>query len=333
MGPRRKYRGFVQRGWLRDRLLDGNLTELPRPIHRLRITVPPALSPCPYVDGVTYIRSRSELRFDFQFWMDDWKGDWTPADYVMCLRDVVRERADKRVRWAGTRDEFRDLYEGFSIAVGGLRRASTLREMVAELGVRVTELHEEAEESLRLATDEGAVVVRFEFPESVRGACEQYLVYFAEFLRDLGVGADTALTTEAGGVLFSVKPTDATQALSQIREALDMYLRLPASPISDVSFDDVAAQKLLANIRHLESQLALAQAVMYSQRASIQAQATTIENQQRIMSGDVVINSVAPSDREEFLGGTVALTRYEGKGFEVNLAEVMRRLRSLFRKK
>lgn len=35
--------------------------------------------------------------------------------------------------------------------------------------------------------------------------------------------------------------------------------------------------------------------------------------------------------KEEILGGVFALGKYEGKGFEINLAELLRRLRQFFK--
>ncbi len=37
-------------------------------------------------------------------------------------------------------------------------------------------------------------------------------------------------------------------------------------------------------------------------------------------------------DKEEFLGGAFALTKYEDKGIVINFAEIFRKLRGLFRK-
>ncbi|HYJ88718.1 MAG TPA: hypothetical protein VEW46_21810 [Pyrinomonadaceae bacterium] len=66
-----------------------------------------------------------------------------------------------------------------------------------------------------LGEDSDSVSALFEFPEEVRLPCEQYLQYFAEFLRDLGVNANTSLVQQAGQVLFTVTPTDQEQALSK----------------------------------------------------------------------------------------------------------------------
>jgi len=41
---------------------------------------------------------------------------------------------------------------------------------------------------------------------------------------------------------------------------------------------------------------------------------------------------IKSDDKEEFLGGAVALTKYQGKGVEINLAEIFRKLKRLFQK-
>ncbi len=91
--------------------------------------------------------------------------------------------------------------------------------------------------------------VRFNFPEQFKTPCEQYLLYFAQFLQDLGISATSNLKEEAGKVLFSVTPTDDKEALDKIREALAVYLNLPASPI--VYDDSFAAMRLQQQIENL----------------------------------------------------------------------------------
>jgi hypothetical protein len=68
------------------------------------------------------------------------------------------------------------------------------------------------------------------FPPAIRTACEQYLLYFVQFLEDLGVSATAEIKEDAKRVLFSVTPTDGCAALQQIREALEVYLKLPEMP-------------------------------------------------------------------------------------------------------
>lgn len=77
------------------------------------------------------------------------------------------------------------------------------------------------------------IVGVFNFPEEIRFACQQYLAYFAQFLRDLrGIEATSELREEGGKTLFSVIPQNDFEALDNIKELLITYLSLPASPVS-----------------------------------------------------------------------------------------------------
>jgi CheY-like chemotaxis protein len=182
---------------------------------------------------------------------------------------------------------------------------------------------------------DNSVVMSFDFPEEIKVSCEQYLLYFAQFLKDLGVKADTALTHEAGQVLFTVTPADKEQALDQIHAALDVYLHLASSPVSDTTNEAIEVQRLESNILRLRSDLKLAAAELQAKNATIQAQELTISVQKGLLSGEIIFDSLKdvtpkPKDREELLGGTLAIKKYEGKGFDVDLPVVFRRLKQLF---
>ncbi|HYE76343.1 MAG TPA: hypothetical protein VEF04_23565, partial [Blastocatellia bacterium] len=187
-----------------------------------------------------------------------------------------------------------------------------------------------------LSNRSDSVAMSFDFPAEVRVTCEQYLLYFAQFLRDLGVEADTTLTHDAGQVLFTVTPTNKQQALDRIRDALEIYLKLPYSPISDTTGSEIAVQRLEANILRLRSDLKLAAAELQAKNTTIQAQQLTIDIQRGLLSGEIIIDSlkdVTPKakdkDKEEVFDGLAEITKYEGKGFNLNLPEIFRRLKRL----
>jgi len=193
--------------------------------------------------------------------------------------------------------------------------------------------HEQAERNLAAQIRPDSVVTYFDFPPQAKTACGQYLLYFAQFLADLGVTADCELKEEMGKVLFAVTPTTAEDALGKIRAVLAVYLRLPTSPIAKNPGDGLQVQSMIAQIHHLKGQLAVASAVRQAKDAIIEAQRTTIS----VLTGDIVVDSVrltnAPineTNEEQFLDGMVSLTKYEGKAFKVDLPEVFRRLKKLF---
>jgi hypothetical protein len=71
----------------------------------------------------------------------------------------------------------------------------------AEISVHRKQIQKILDQSVAYITqtfDRESLAVFFEFPEPIKTACEQYLLYFGQFLKDLGVSATTALTHESG---------------------------------------------------------------------------------------------------------------------------------------
>lgn len=195
--------------------------------------------------------------------------------------------------------------------------------------------HEEAVRNLATKSSDNSITLIFDFPVEIKTSCEQYLLYFIQFLQDLGVEAKSELKDEAGKVLFSVTPTNTEHALDNIRAALDVYLHLSSSPISDTANESIAIQRLESNILRLRSGLKLAAAEIQAKNATIQAHELTISIQKGLLSGEIIIDSLKdvtpkPKDTEEMLGGTLAIKKYEGKGFDLDLPEIFRRLKKLF---
>jgi len=192
---------------------------------------------------------------------------------------------------------------------------------------------------------EHSIVLSFDLPDEVRSACEQYLVFFSQFLQDVGLSATNDIRhDEAGRILFSVTPTDSKSALGAIREALNTYLQLPAKIRSDdfTLNDAPEVQRMAANLHHLRGQLLLAASMMEARETTIQAQALAIQIlTSQAEPTDLLVNSTTtpsaswPSDKEVLLGGIVKIGDAEiGKlGVSISLAEIYRRCRERFGKK
>lgn len=166
----------------------------------------------------------------------------------------------------------------------------------------------------------------FEFPIEIQSACEQYLIYFAQFLRDLGIEASTEIKRQAQHTLFNVIPQDSEEALDKIKEALDIYINLPQASdieLSQSENKDVSVQQLLSNIYHLKSQLMLANATIESKTATIQS--LNISNYK--LSEIVEAQSKELESEDELIGELVTVKKYDGKWFSINLPEIWRRLK------
>lgn len=157
----------------------------------------------------------------------------------------------------------------------------TISEIVTPFIEIILDCHNKTLDNLKFLKDSNSLSILFDFPEELKITCEQYLLYFAQFLRDLGVNATPNIKEEAGKVLFSVTPTDNIEALDKIREALAVYLNLPSSPIEyDESF---AAMRLHQQIDNLQHSQRMAEREIRSSERELRLAQTVIEHQDKII--------------------------------------------------
>ncbi|WP_268624274.1 hypothetical protein [Paenibacillus alvei] len=282
--------------------------------------------------------SKFTLIFFHDWNPDDWKNFFSMKDLDKALSEIIITFNDLGIEYLGM-----DAGNGgFDIECSNINSSHAIQAVIDEKKLLIDEIYNKVSNLLIEQSRENAVVSVFDFPEQVRVPCEQYLIYFADFLRNLGIKATTDIAHEAGNVLFSVTPESKDIALQHIREALDIYLNLPGSMqgIQLLSMDvGIKEQQLLAQIHHLSSQISLANALTQSQRDTIQYQQTVIDQQQQVLDASILQQSLLTEtlknkteDSEKILGGAISLTKYEGKGFHINIANIYRHLKGTFNK-
>lgn len=77
--------------------------------------------------------------------------------------------------------------------------------------------------------DNNGVTAIFQFPEHLKTPCEQYLTYFAVFLKDIGITSNVSLEGRGLDTFFKTVPKDYKQALEKIQKALMIYLSIPVA--------------------------------------------------------------------------------------------------------
>jgi hypothetical protein len=186
--------------------------------------------------------------------------------------------------------------------------SKSIRENLSEHIKILTNVHVITKKKLKLNFYHSSIISVFNFPEGLKIPCEQYLLYFAQFLQDLGINATSNLKEEAGKVLFSVTPTDDIEALDKIREALAVYLNLPSSPI--VYDESFAAMRLKAEIERFHHSQRMTQLELQSTGYALKLAHKSIEDLQmvnqlqkehieRIKSPTVIIDSLENKDEFE----------------------------------
>lgn len=199
-------------------------------------------------------KSKQCIQFEVEFEPDlvNWNFPYSYNTYYEIFRNTWEKEIDKNPLFGvgGKKDKFMPV-------VKAILNDLSLREEIENNIKQFAEIHIKTLSQLKELQFENSLLTSFNFPEAFKVPCEQYLLYFAQFLQDLGINATSDLKEEAGKVLFSVTPTDDVEALDKIREALAVYLNLPASPIVyDESFAAMRLQQQVENLQHSQKMAA-----------------------------------------------------------------------------
>lgn len=249
---------------------------------------------------------------------EDWKRPFTINEFAEALEAVLGMKASNKVRYQQD-DNF--VSNGCGVVWSfdpGERIDRIYDRIVAEFSEILKETHYNL-----LKLDAHSLWNYFRFPDEVKVACTQYLIYFAQFLADLGISAGVEVTgNHAGAILFKVVPEDRETSLQLIKEALDAYLSAASTDFSDMGssgINDIAVMQLQSNVMHLKSQLMLA-------KSNMQMKDATIETLQ--LSNYQYKQILEQKDKEEdVIPGIVSVGKFESNGISVNLGELLKRLK------
>lgn len=315
------------------------------PLHR--IDFKPALGEIGLTTSVTVFSD--DIIFEVAPTLPEWNRPYRFVDYCNEFTRLAKEEYEMDVHHQYPINEH--FADSLRIRFEYPLSHESLQGYVTSAILLTKAVHRETEQNLTLKVNERSVIASFtDFPKEVETYCEQYLTYFIQFLRDLGVDATSELKHEAGQVLFTVTPNNKHEALDNIRTALEIYLHLPSSPIGNDPNSEIAIQRLESQVLRFQSDLKLAAAELQAKNATIQSKDATIEAQQltinvqkALLHGEIFPPPIKQielgkkadkeEDREEFLGGTLAITTYKDKGIEVSWAKMFRHLRGLFENK
>lgn len=277
-----------------------------------------------------------ELAFDLEFDLDNWKQLWSMPDHAGEYMSVVDS-----LKISGLVCHWKDesALNGVTISFHLTDQNAIIQTEIDSRVLFLEKAHKQTLFNLLSGIEPKAILTRFSFPEEVKVPCEQYLLYFIQFLHDIGIEATSQLREEAGEVLFSVTPVDREEALENIKTALEIYLRLPSNPtITTLTSmeSEIGVQRLVSNILHLNSQLVLANATIQQKDMLLQQQGTFIQQQQQLLSGQVLIQSIQGGEiaenKESLVSDIISIKKFDWKFIELDLPTLLKRLKQRFKR-
>jgi hypothetical protein len=278
-----------------------------------------------------------DFTYVIQLKSTDWSLPFSVNSYIERFVDIWKKKSSRYcdIQYGELYEEDEESYDialTINYSVETFRK-SILKEIKNAEPV-IKECHEETI-NLLMKGSEHSFLVSFDFPDEVKIPCEQYLIYFAQFLKDLGIDAISNLKEEAGKVLFSVTPNEDIEALDKIREALEVYLRLPSSPITSNS-QEIAIQRLESQVEYFRSQIRLARAENQLKEATIQQQQVTIMKLgENVMIESMVKPVSGKKTSEKVVKGVEVgkIEELEKYGVIIDLGELFRTMKGWFKKK
>lgn len=301
----------------------------------------------PLIDGI---------RFSFRFNQNalvvtpsidtmNWIYRISPADFIPGFFKILIKEMKKnirvRVEWTNKTNIYIDIKDGELILYDYVSK------ILEALSISVLT----ASEAAGIYISEDRFEIAFDFPKHIRSACEQYLLYFVEFLKDNGETVTADITHNGTTTLFSILPESKDVALEKIFEALRLYLEAPGqfNSSQNYSMQSIEFQRLQIQIGHFQGQLALAQATMLQQRMVIQGYEEFIDSQsvlitqqakavdQSILQGRILTDSIVIADNSDEESESLGIPylnvkKYDLGPVEIDLPHAARDIKSLFEK-
>ena len=221
------------------------------------------------------------------------------------------------------------ILNGFGIRLTFYDNSESVQKYFDKIFEAYENIFQAAENNLIKELNKSSLVSYFNFPPEIETACKQYLIYFTEFLNDIGVSADSNISTHLGQTIFTVTPANKNHALELIKDTLNMYLSLPSNPeIMQINIinQDIGVQQLFSNIQFLQSQLMLGNAIIQAKDTSIKSlEISNYQLKQIIDSKNIELEK--QNQGEDLIKGIVSVNKFENKGISINFGELLRRIK------
>lgn len=220
-----------------------------------------------YLDWVVVTKSNddiSALCFMLFQW-DTWVNPYNIKDYIQELTNEFNKN--------GIINEFDDNYsEGVGISYT-LESISGIKELCETNQKIITKCVKNATERCLERTKESVLVKVFDFPEHYKTACTQYMVWFGDFLKTLGMSAEVSIENSDGKTTLLVNSE--YQFKERLEQALYTYLSLPDSEICPVDTSNIESkvnyQMMVSQVQNLKTQIELKESIIEMKNATIEA--------------------------------------------------------------
>ncbi|NQY65018.1 MAG: hypothetical protein HRT38_15065 [Alteromonadaceae bacterium] len=181
---------------------------------------------------------------------------------------------------------------------------------------------------LNKTNSENVFIKLFNFPSGYENICSQYLMWFGEFLKNLGINANVSTEQTYGQTALIINPEKNNELLIKIEHLFYQYLQLPyveiLPPEKSLTQQEMHAyHTTIMQVQHLATQIQMKDSVI----ASYQASNTSLMAQLKPQSDQpLLMESLKDEKKYEFFNGAIKIPAKQHFGKNKNITFDMSKL-------
>lgn len=161
----------------------------------------------------------------------------------------------------------------------------------------------------------------FEFPDEYKHICSQYIMWFGEFLKNIGIEANVSTEHKNGQTTLLVEPEKNPELLLQIERYFYQYIGLPSikllPPAPNLTQEEMYAyQSAIMQVQHLNTQIQMKDAVIASQNITNFSLISKIKQKEEL---PLLVESLQEDKKYELFNGAVKIPAIQKFGKNGNI--------------
>ncbi|WP_045420015.1 hypothetical protein [Vibrio jasicida] len=211
-----------------------------------------------------------------------------------------------------------DIDEGYAYISCTLKLAPTdnLNEKATFASNLLLEANNDTLNKLNKAMLDEYILETFQFPREYQSICSQYLIWFGEFLENIGIDALVSVNNDGEQTQVKISSKHSEQVLEKIEELFSQYIALPYAEFLPAAHpldpqQQFMVTQLRTQINHFKGQLEVKSSVIQLKEATIQGLQREIQSQQNIIDVQknqlLLIESKQGDEEVELFGGVIKL--------------------------
>lgn len=258
---------------------------------------------------------------------EDWKKPWSLNELAEQLELFIQNHGDDSLGY------FREDFWGIGIGISYKHNLEVPIE--TELGYLLSfgeNAINDITEELKFIGASQSLITYFKLPDNYIVPFTQYLVYFQQFLSDLGIDVSSDIKYQSNKLLLKIIPLNEDQNLNDIANLLTKFISTAESNNLDIVFNDfkdISAVQWKHVIKNMQTEIKFLTQLLEQKSAIIENKNSSIELLEltNLQYKQLIKTSKISQEKEDVIPNILSVKKFDGKFFSINLPELLRMLK------